>query len=506
MALWIERIQQQIGLRLALACFILSFLIACAITGIQLWQKNSSSKAEATLQLQQIEKLFLPGLIEAMWTLDPARLDAQLAALQQLPLVSRIVLVNDSNQSQEYIVHPSSDILMERQYPLTYSINGDTFALGSLTVELDATGIHAQLAALAQSSLLSSFGALFLGSLLLLWLFHGWVTRQLQQVAEFAKRLNADNLATPLELERSKLHTQDEIGSIVTAMTQMQNQLREEFSRREQAETELKAYQSQLEKLVTERTRQLEAQTTILTQQSRQLLEQNAELNAFAHTVAHDLKHPLSSMIGMSTLLNQASSALSANQQQQFITEIHDSSVKMNGMINSLLQLASLRSDARIESTQVNMQTTLQDAIKNLGSLIAQHNCHIDCAENLPVVWGNPHWIEEIWLNYLSNAIKYGGNPAKVEVGFDVPSTETPYWRFWVRDHGEGVPKEREKLMFEEFSRLHAARADSHGLGLSIVRRICNRLGGQCGYQAATGGGSLFWFSLPMKNEPAPAR
>lgn len=494
---WIESVQQRIGLRLALACFVVSVLTAFSITCVQVWQEREKAVAAANAQLQQIEQVFLPNLIDALWTLDPQRLNAQLTALQQLPLVSEIDLDDESDQHVEIIKRHSNELLARQRYPLRYQINGQTYDLGILTIEIDANDVNQRLVKLATSSLLTSFTALFVGNLVLVWLFHGWVTRQLNQVAEFTKRLNAATITMPLQLKRSQQHANDEIGAIVLAISQMQQQLHDEFARRERAEQELKTYQQQLEQIVSQRTAQLATQTEALTQQSQQLMEQNAELNAFAHTVAHDLKHPLTTIIGMSSLLNQTSTLLSQLQQRQFMSEIHDSATRMNNMINGLLQLASLRSDIDIQCTQVDIQHTLDGALKNLSHFLQDHHAEIHVTTAMPKLVTNGQWVEEIWLNYLSNAVKYGGTNVPIEVGADAPSDTVPEWRFWVRDHGDGVPESRQALLFTEFSRLHMARDDSHGLGLSIVKRICRKLGGRCGCELAEGGGSRFWFTLP---------
>lgn len=501
---WLDGFRQRIGLRLAIACFLISVLIACGITAGQVWQEQQKAQQAATEQLMEIETAFVPNLVEAMWTLDPNRFNAQLHALQQLPLVSRIDIDDDSAKHTEVIKRHSSELLARQSYPLSYQIHGQTYELGTLTIEIDAQEVNQKLLMFARNSLLTSFTALFVGNLVLVWLFHGWVTQQLTQVAEFTKRINAATIATPLQMERSKQHANDEIGAIVTAISQMQQQLQEEFSRREHAEGELKSYQQQLEQLVSKRTQQLEAQTELLTEQSAQLLEQNAELNAFAHTVAHDLKHPLTSMIGMSSLLTQASSIIGQTEQKQFLTEIHESSVKMNNMINGLLQLASLRSDTKVSHSSVDMKSTLDSALKSLSHFMREHHAEVSYCTPFPTIMTNAQWVEEVWLNYLSNAVKYGGTSAPIEVGADEPTADTPNWRFWVRDHGEGVSESRQSLLFTEFSRLHAERNDSQGLGLSIVKRICRKLGGDCGCELAEGGGSRFWFTLPIATaEPA---
>ena len=103
-----------------------------------------------------------------------------------------------------------------------------------------------------------------------------------------------------------------------------------------------------------------------------------------------------------------------------------------------------------------------------------------------------------MWANYLSNAIKYGGPSPRVELGATEQADGKV--RFWVRDNGPGIPAEKQAGLFRSFTRLDQARAKGHGLGLSIVQRIVEKLGGQVGVESEVGRGSVFAFSLPAIN------
>jgi signal transduction histidine kinase len=112
-----------------------------------------------------------------------------------------------------------------------------------------------------------------------------------------------------------------------------------------------------------------------------------------------------------------------------------------------------------------------------------------------PVAEGYTPWVEEVWINYLSNGLKYGGHPPRLEVG--ATPQDDGMIRFWVKDNGPGLDAEEQARLFAEFTRLGKVRAQGHGLGLSIVRRIMEKLGGQAGVESEVGQGSLFYFTLP---------
>jgi signal transduction histidine kinase len=116
-----------------------------------------------------------------------------------------------------------------------------------------------------------------------------------------------------------------------------------------------------------------------------------------------------------------------------------------------------------------------------------------------PTALGYAPWIESVWSNYLSNAIKYGGRPLRIEVGGE--EVAGGFARFWVRDNGRGLTPEEQARLFTSFTRLGQPRSLGHGLGLTIVRRIVERLGGKVGVESEPGKGSTFWFTLPR---PAP--
>jgi signal transduction histidine kinase len=117
----------------------------------------------------------------------------------------------------------------------------------------------------------------------------------------------------------------------------------------------------------------------------------------------------------------------------------------------------------------------------------------------LPVAWpmalGYGPWVEEVWVNYLGNALKYGGRPPRVELGARVQPGSMV--RFWVRDNGPALTPEEQARLFTPFMRLDQVSAKGYGLGLSIARRIVEKLGGQVGVESEVGKGSVFSFTLP---------
>jgi signal transduction histidine kinase len=143
------------------------------------------------------------------------------------------------------------------------------------------------------------------------------------------------------------------------------------------------------------------------------------------------------------------------------------------------------------------MACIVAEVQSRLAALIAEAQAEIVTPEQWPTAVGYAPWVEEIWVNYVSNAIKYGGQPPHIEVGAD-PQTDGAI-RFWVRDNGPGLAPEQATQLFTPFTRLHQVTATGYGLGLSIVQRIAEKSGGRVGVESQPGQGSLFFFTLPCE-------
>jgi signal transduction histidine kinase len=246
-----------------------------------------------------------------------------------------------------------------------------------------------------------------------------------------------------------------------------------------------------------------------LRQRTVELQARNEELDAFAHTVAHDLKNPLSVITGFAALLLESGDQLSDQERQASHTTILRSGHKMFSIIRELLLLAGVR-QATVEIGLLDMGQIVNEAQQRLANLIAESHAQIAGPEMWPAALGYGPWIEEVWANYMSNALKYGGQPPRIELGADTigrccndANRPDGMARFWVRDNGVGLAPEAQARLFTPFTRLDQARAQGHGLGLSIVRRIVEKLGGQVGVESEgiPGRGSLFYFMLPMEGD-----
>ncbi|WKZ37436.1 MAG: ATP-binding protein [Anaerolineales bacterium] len=247
-----------------------------------------------------------------------------------------------------------------------------------------------------------------------------------------------------------------------------------------------------LESLIQEAFDNLEHSKTELSDYVATLQSQNKELKAYAHTVAHDLKMPLNVILWASHLITEKPDLTDA-ELKDYTREISVTANKMDTIINNLLLFAKVSSaEAPVEC--VDMRWVIANVLDRLNHLIEEHHAQIDIPESWPVAIGYGPWIEEVWANYFSNAIKYGGTPPHIELGASLQSGRMV--RYWMRDNGPGLSVGDQSRLFTPFSQIAPAPNSGNGLGLSIVRRIIEKLGGQTGCESQPGRGSLFFFTL----------
>lgn len=225
------------------------------------------------------------------------------------------------------------------------------------------------------------------------------------------------------------------------------------------------------------------------------LQARNAELDAFAQTVAHDLKSPLGIIIGRAELLDMSYDEFPEESRRQMVRAMARNARKMSNIVDGLLLLARLR-NTEVKLEPVDMGFVVAEAQRQLAYMINEAGAMISYPETWPRVLGHSLLIEEVWVNYISNGLKYGGQPPRLELGAE--RTTDGMARFWVKDNGPGLSPAEQAQLFTPFTQLHQVRTRGYGLGLSIVRHIVEKLGGEVAAVSEVGQGSTFSFTLPL--------
>lgn len=232
----------------------------------------------------------------------------------------------------------------------------------------------------------------------------------------------------------------------------------------------------------------------LLSHYAAELEERVEDLDAYAHIVAHDLRAPLSVLLGYSQLLEGGRDELSDDALDNAIGKITRMGLKLNSIIGELLLLSDLRA-SEVEIDALDMDAIVREALERLSDLAAQSHAQIELPASWPTACGYAPWVETVWVNYLSNALKYGGDPPQINLTASVQPDGMIV--FSVHDRGPGVPKEQLEHLLAPEPGHRRVRAQGHGLGLTIVRRIVRKLGGEIIVSSEEGRGSVFSFSLP---------
>ena len=252
-----------------------------------------------------------------------------------------------------------------------------------------------------------------------------------------------------------------------------------------------------LQKQLKTQVEDLQTMTNNLMIANKELQASNDELNAFAHTVAHDLKNPLASTLLSMDLLERFIQLDMQEKAKNAVDSIREGGNKLTNIIDELLLLASVRKET-VEKASLDMGEIVEQAVDRLNMMFLKSDAKINMPDTWPVAVGYAPWVEEVWVNYISNGIKYGGEPPYLVCGATVQ--ENGMIRFWMKDNGDGISDEVVGTLFTEFTRLGRTRAQGHGLGLSIVKRIIEKLDGEVGLESQVGEGSTFFFTLPADN------
>lgn len=240
---------------------------------------------------------------------------------------------------------------------------------------------------------------------------------------------------------------------------------------------QLQKFNVELEQRVTDRTAQLDAA--------------NKELEAFAYSVSHDLRAPLRAMNGFSKIVSQEYSSQLPVQVRQFLEKVDQSSVEMEGLINGLLSLSRLGRKP-LAKQPINLTHLIRQSWDDLSGERQGRQVEISVAD-LPGCQGDPLLLKQMFINLLSNALKYSRTRkvAHIEV------SSTTAGAYYIRDNGIGFDMQYANKLFGVFQRLHQTEDfEGTGVGLAIVQRIVHRHGGRIWAEAVANEGATFYFTL----------
>ncbi len=246
-----------------------------------------------------------------------------------------------------------------------------------------------------------------------------------------------------------------------------------------------------------------------ITEQTRMeeaLREVNTQLTSFAYSVAHDLRAPLRAMQGFSQALVEDFGHLLPKEGKEYTDRIIAASSRMDRLIRDLLDYSRLSRD-EVALAPVNLNDVFQEVRSQCLRECPVEGADILLPDNLPSVMGARSILLQIFTNLVSNALKFvpKGSIPQVKIKSELHNRMI---RIWVEDNGIGIPVAHLERIFGVFERLHGVdQYPGTGIGLAIVRKGAERLGGKAGVLSELGKGSRFWVEIPPANislEPTP--
>lgn len=230
----------------------------------------------------------------------------------------------------------------------------------------------------------------------------------------------------------------------------------------------------------------------------------NSELDAFAHTVSHDLKEPLRGIEMFTGMLLSDHAAKLDPQAADYLARVVKASARMRRLIDDLLSYARV---ARVRNPYENVSTAklAAEAVAGLAGVIEERKAIVKVSETLPEIFCDPVKIRQLFQNLVSNAVKYNDKPVP-EVTVEAERFGEYYWKFAVRDNGIGIPSQYFEEIFKMFKRLHARQefGGGTGAGLAIVKKIVEEHNGKIWVESEEGGGAAFYALIPADLRKKP--
>lgn len=286
---------------------------------------------------------------------------------------------------------------------------------------------------------------------------------------------------------------------------------------RKAADDEINKLNAELEQKVAERTNELEKrsrelldnETALLNlvedlnlkseelqQSAAQLKVANKELEAFSYSVSHDLRAPLRAISGfVSILLEDYEQSLDI-EGKRICSIIHSNAIKMGQLIDDLLSFSRLiRSE--FHQSKIDMESLVKNVISEFEAIqdLSQKNILI---QDLPSIIGDTNMIKQVWINLISNAIKYSSKNENVQITIGSFTGQNEFVYF-IKDNGVGFNMNYVHKLFGVFHRLHSMNEfEGTGVGLAIVQRIISRHDGRVWAEGEVGNGATFYFTIPV--------